>query len=70
VYASTIVGKPFLKGLSLGLPSENFQIKFKTHRRLSCGSLIYIKSLWKRVREKAFLQKGFSRQYSQTLYKL
>ncbi len=25
-------GNPFEKGLSLGLPSENFQFKFKNHR--------------------------------------
>ena len=54
-------GNPFEKGLSLELPSENFQFKLKTHRVIPCGSLIHIKSLWKRVREKAFLQKGFFR---------
>ncbi len=33
VYMSVIEGNPFEKGLSLKLPSENFQFKFKTHRK-------------------------------------
>ena len=63
VFMGITEGNPFEKGLSLELLSENFQFKFETHRVIPCGSQIYIKSLWKRVREKAFLQKGFSRYY-------